>query len=125
MKLPRKGLPGRYLLLVLRTTANNLFFTISTRRGNVLSWSSCGTSGFKGPRRATPLAAEQSARQLADRLAKANFRWLVVEIHSLYSNRIRSALKGLFHGNLLRLATIRLKPPLSHNGSRLPKARRV
>src|SRR5512137_224003 len=48
---------------------NNTIVTITDLEGNVVSWSSAGTLGFKGSRKGTPFAAQQAATTAAaDRL---------------------------------------------------------
>jgi len=39
---------------------NNTIVTITDLEGNVVSWSSAGTLGFKGSRKGTPFAAQQA-----------------------------------------------------------------
>ncbi len=40
---------------------NNTHVTITDLEGNVVTWSSAGTLGFKGSRKGTPFAAQQAA----------------------------------------------------------------
>jgi len=44
---------------------NNTIVTITDLEGNVVSWSSAGTLGFKGSRKGTPFAAQQAATTAA------------------------------------------------------------
>src|SRR3989338_5732740 len=41
----------------IKSTYNNTIVTFTDQNGNVLSWSSAGQCGFKGPKKATPYAA--------------------------------------------------------------------
>jgi small subunit ribosomal protein S11 len=41
----------------IQSTFNNTIVTISDLQGNVISWSSSGSKGFKGSRKSTPFAA--------------------------------------------------------------------
>ncbi len=54
----------------IQSTFNNTIVTITDVKGNVVSWASAGTRGFKGSRKSTPfaaqLAAEDAARQAQD-----------------------------------------------------------
>ena len=54
----------------VQSTFNNTIVTITDTAGNVISWSSSGTRGFKGSRKSTPfasqLAAEDAARKAMD-----------------------------------------------------------
>ena len=45
----------------VRSTFNNTLVTITDLNGDVLSWSSAGTRGFKGSRKSTPFAAQLAA----------------------------------------------------------------
>ena len=52
----------------IQATFNNTIVTITDRMGNVVSWSSAGSVGFKGSRKSTPFAAQMAA-ELAARKA--------------------------------------------------------
>ncbi|KAH0725400.1 hypothetical protein KY284_001265 [Solanum tuberosum] len=45
----------------VQASFNNTIVTVTDVRGRVVSWSSAGTSGFKGMRRGTPFAAQTAA----------------------------------------------------------------
>lgn len=45
----------------VQASFNNTIVTVTDVRGRVVSWSSAGTSGFKGTRRGTPFAAQTAA----------------------------------------------------------------
>ena len=49
----------------IQATFNNTIITITDVIGNVISWSSAGTVGFKGSRKSTPFAAGQAADDAA------------------------------------------------------------
>ena len=123
--LKKRGVYKKVIIVSIRTSLNNIFLTALTKRGSVLFWTSAGGSGFKGPRRATPLAAEQTGRRLSDRLQAAGFGPLVVKIYSVYGPRAKAALKGLSHSDRISIRSIQLFPPHSHNGLRMKKLRRV
>ncbi|XP_015170093.1 30S ribosomal protein S11, chloroplastic-like [Solanum tuberosum] len=46
----------------VQASFNNTIVTVTDVRGRVVSWSSAGTSGFKGTRRGTPFAAQTVKR---------------------------------------------------------------
>ena len=52
----------------IQATFNNTIVTLTDKTGNVVSWSSAGSAGFKGSRKSTPFAA-QTAAELAARKA--------------------------------------------------------
>ena len=43
------------------STFNNTIISIADESGNVVSWSSAGSKGFKGSRKSTPYAAQVAA----------------------------------------------------------------
>ena len=45
----------------IKSTFNNTIITITDPSGNVISWQSAGTVGFKGSRKSTPFAAQLAA----------------------------------------------------------------
>ena len=46
----------------IQATFNNTIITITDPEGNVITWSSAGTQGFKGSRKSTPFAAQMAAQ---------------------------------------------------------------
>ena len=51
---------------VINSTFNNTIISIADEGGNVVSWSSAGSKGFKGSRKSTPYAAQVAADDAAD-----------------------------------------------------------
>src|SRR3972149_11740784 len=49
----------------IQSTFNNTIVTITDVQGNVISWSSSGTRGFKGSRKSPPFAAQIAAGDAA------------------------------------------------------------
>ena len=45
----------------IHSTFNNTIVTISDNEGNVISWASAGTLGFKGSKKSTPFSSGISA----------------------------------------------------------------
>src|SRR4030065_1061998 len=54
-------------LAYIQSTFNNITITLTDPNGNVLSWASSGTVGFKGSRKSTPYAAGLAAEAAARR----------------------------------------------------------
>ena len=52
----------------VQATFNNTIVTLTDKMGNVVSWASAGSVGFKGSRKSTPFAA-QTAAEIAARKA--------------------------------------------------------
>ena len=58
----------------IQSTFSNTVVTIADPQGNVLAWSSAGTSGFKGSRKSTPFAAQMAAEAAGRRAMEVTSR---------------------------------------------------
>jgi small subunit ribosomal protein S11 len=71
----------------IQSTFNNTIVTLSDPQGNVLSWGSAGSSGFKGSRKGTPYAAQLAAHEAARKAMEHGLRSghpLIASFGSLY-----------------------------------------
>ena len=107
----------------IKATFNNTQVTITDNKGDVLCWSSAGTSGFKGSRKSTPFAGQCAAQQCAEKAAKFGVKELEVRVKGPGSGR-ESAITALQSAGLT-IKTIEDVTPLPHNGCHPPKKRRV
>jgi len=107
----------------VNATFNNTMITISDAQGNVISWSSAGTVGFKGSRKSTPYAAQVAAEDAGKKAQEHGVRTLEVEVKGPGSGR-ESALRAL-QAVGFTITSIRDVTPIPHNGCRPPKRRRV
>ena len=107
----------------VNATFNNTMITISDAQGNAIAWSSSGTMGFKGSRKATPFAAQVAAEECAKRAMEHGVRTLSVYVKGPGAGR-ESALRALQNAGL-RVTLIKDITPVPHNGCRPPKRRRV
>lgn len=107
----------------VNSTFNNTIITISDVQGNVLSWSSAGTMGFKGSRKSTPYAAQIAAEDAGNKAKEHGVTTLGVEVCGPGSGR-ETALRAL-QAVGFTIVSIRDVTPIPHNGSRPPKQRRV
>lgn len=107
----------------VNATFNNTKITIADAQGNVISWSSAGTMGFKGSRKSTPYAAQMAAEDAGKKAQEHGLQTLEVEVKGPGSGR-ESALRALQAVGLV-VTTIRDVTPIPHNGCRPPKRRRV
>ncbi len=64
----------------IQSTFNNTIVTISDIRGDVISWASAGSSGFKGAKKGTPYAAQTAADSAARRAMEQGMRQLEVMV---------------------------------------------
>ena len=107
----------------VNATFNNTIISITDKDGNVLSWSSAGSKGFKGSRKSTPYAAQVAADDAALKAAEYGLKNIDVEVKGPGSGR-ETALRAL-QARGFKILTIKDTTPMPHNGSRPPKKRRV
>ncbi len=107
----------------IQSTFNNTLVTISDPKGDVISWSSAGASGFKGAKKGTPFAAQTAADQAAKRAMEQGMRQIEVMVSGPGAGR-ETAIRAL-QGAGLEITLIRDVTPIPHNGCRPPKRRRV
>jgi small subunit ribosomal protein S11 len=107
----------------IQSTFNNTIVTIADLKGNVISWSSSGTRGFKGSRKSTPFAAQLAAEDAARKAQDHGVKMVAIFVKGPGSGR-ESALRA-FQSVGIRVTLIRDVTPIPHNGCRPPKRRRV
>ena len=107
----------------IHASFNNTHVTITDLEGNVVSWSSSGTLGFKGSRKGTPFAAQQAAVACATAAKEHGLRSLDIRVKGPGSGR-ESAIRALQAAGV-EIKSIRDVTPIPHNGCRPPKRRRV
>jgi small subunit ribosomal protein S11 len=107
----------------IQSTFNNTIVTISDTKGDVISWSSAGASGFKGAKKGTPFAAQTAADSAGRRAMDQGMRQVEVMVSGPGAGR-ETAIRAL-QGVGLEITLIRDVTPIPHNGCRPPKRRRV
>ncbi|MFH1032337.1 MAG: 30S ribosomal protein S11 [Chloroflexota bacterium] len=120
-KRERKIIPAGKAFI--QSTFNNTIVTITDPKGNVISWGSSGTAGFKGSRKGTPYAAQLAAHDAARKAMEQGLRQIEVYVKGPGSGR-EAALRSLQSSGLY-ITSIRDVTPIPHNGCRPPKRRRV
>ena len=120
-KKEKKNIP--YGRAYIYATFNNTIISITDPHGNVVSWASGGTSGFKGSRKSTPYAAQLAAQSAAKTAQEHGVRELDVFVKGPGPGR-EAAIRSLQAADM-KLRSITDKTPIPHNGCRPPKKRRV
>ena len=105
------------------STFNNTIISIADENGNVISWSSAGSKGFKGSRKSTPYAAQIAADDAGAKAYEQGLRTLTVQVKGPGSGR-ETALRAL-QARGFKILSIKDTTPMPHNGARPPKRRRV
>ncbi len=104
-------------------TYNNTIITFTDVSGNVISWSSAGKCGFKGPKKATPFAASIIVEDAANRAKEKGLEEIIVYVKGVGLGR-DSAVRAL-NTNGFTITNIKDITPTPHNGCRKRKPRRV
>ena len=107
----------------IKSSFNNTIVSITDTRGNVISWQSAGTVGFKGSRKSTPFAAQMATETAAKAAKEHGLRSVEVYVKGPGAGR-ESAIRALAACDL-EITLISDVSPIPHNGCRPPKRRRV
>jgi small subunit ribosomal protein S11 len=107
----------------IQSTFNNTIITITDSKGNVVSWGSSGTAGFKGSRKGTPYAAQLAAQEASNRAKEHGLRQVEVFVRGPGSGR-EAAIRSLQASGISVMA-IKDVTSIPHNGCRARKRRRV
>jgi small subunit ribosomal protein S11 len=117
----RKSIPsGR---AYISSSFNNTLVSLTDPQGNVISWGSSGSSGFKGSRKGTPYAAQLAAHDAARKAMEHGLRQVSVFVKGPGSGR-EAAIRSLQSSGLY-ITSITDTSPIPHAGCRPPKRRRV
>jgi small subunit ribosomal protein S11 len=120
-KRDRKAIPSGKAFI--KSTFNNTMVTLADPQGNVISWGSSGTAGFKGSRKGTPYAAQMAAHEAARKAMEQGLRQVGVYVKGPGSGR-EAAIRSLQSSGLY-ITSITDMSPIPHGGCRPPKKRRV
>src|SRR5499425_792847 len=107
----------------VQATFNNTIVTLTDKMGNVVSWASAGSVGFKGSRKSTPFAAQTAAENAARKAMDLGLKSVEVCVKGPGAGR-EAAIRAL-QAVGLEVTAIRDVTPIPHNGCRPPKRRRV
>jgi len=98
----------------IQASFNNTIISFTDPQGNVLSWSSTGTVGFKGSRKSTPFAAKTATE---DAVKKAKEQGLSIETYLERQMEPTGAVRGL---DILKEAGIEPVSTANDEGPILP-----
>jgi small subunit ribosomal protein S11 len=104
-------------------TFNNTIVSMTDQTGNVVAWSSAGTSGFKGSRKSTPFAARMAAQTASEAAQTHGMKEVDVFVKGPGPGR-EAAIRAI-QASGLKVRSITDQTPVPHNGVRPPKKRRV
>jgi len=109
--------------IYIASSYNNTLITLTDPQGNVLTWVSAGSIGFKGTKKATAFAASKVAEAVCSAAKKLKIEKVKVFVKGVGSGRDSAVRSLASHG--LEIVSIKDITPIPHNGCRPPKVRRV
>jgi small subunit ribosomal protein S11 len=107
----------------IQATFNNTIITITDKQGNAISWSSAGSLDFRGAKKSTPFAAQETAQDAARKAMAHGLTDVDVYVKGPGGGR-ESAIRTLQVVGL-KINMIKDVTPIPHNGCRPRKRRRV
>ena len=107
----------------VQASVNNTIITVTDPNGNVVTWSSAGNAGFKGPKKSTPFAASVIVGKVAEQLEPFGMKDVHVFVKGVGSAK-DSAIRTL-NSKGLNILSIKELTAIPHNGCRPRKPRRV
>ena len=107
----------------VQASFNNTVVTLTDKMGNVVSWASAGSVGFKGSRKSTPFAAQMAAENAARKAMDMGLKQIEVYVKGPGSGR-EAAIRSL-QAVGLEITAIREMTPIPHDGCRPPTRRGV
>ena len=116
-----KKKPITDVIITITETLNNLFITISKINGLVIGKSSSGH--MKLQKKKIPLVAEILGNYIGKKVIEKGFKSYTLIITGIISKLVKSAIRGL-KKNYIICKSIKMKHNLTHNGVRLPIAKR-
>lgn len=112
-------------IIHVNSTPNNIIITLCDLEGNAIMWTSAGLIGFSGVKKKTPHAAQVTA----DKFSK-----IMVYVHKVkragliltsLNDEINEIVISIFKKYRLKIESIENRTPISYNGCRKPKKRRL
>ncbi|MDQ5944400.1 MAG: small subunit ribosomal protein [Patescibacteria group bacterium] len=106
----------------IQSTFNNTIISVTDETGNVVSWASSGSAGFKGSRKSTPYAAQIATEKALEKAKDFGLKQVSVIVQGIGSGR-ESAIRALQNTGVA-VTSIRDITGVPHNGCRPRKAKR-
>jgi small subunit ribosomal protein S11 len=109
--------------IYINASYNNTVILVTDLKGNAIAWSTAGSLGFRGPKKATPFAASKVVGVLMEKIKKTGLKTVEVYLKGIGGGRdmaIRS-----FANQGMDIVMVKDVTPVPHNGPRPKKPRRV
>jgi small subunit ribosomal protein S11 len=110
-------------IVYISSTFNNTIITITDIDGNVVSWATGGSVGYKGSRKSTPYAASIAAENAIRKAVDMGLT--TVEVYVIGPGPGRESAVRQIQASRLKIKGIKDRTKIPHNGCRPRKRRRV
>ena len=108
----------------ITATLNNTHVVVADKEGNVLTWASGGSSGFRGAREATPYAAQITAENALTKAKTLHgLEKVMVYVKGIGTGR-EQAIRGIANAGVDLQAIFDITA-VPHNGCRKKKIRKL
>ena len=111
-------------IIHIAASFNNTLVTITDEMGNMIAWSSAGSLGFKGSKKSTPYAAQQTVEDVMVKAKEHGIKELHIRVQGPGSGR-ETAVKSVGATEGIKITSFKDVTPLPHNGCRPRKKRRI
>ena len=111
-------------IVYISASFNNTMISVTDEMGNAIAWSSAGALGFKGSKKSTPYAAQQAVEDALNKAKEHGIKEVGIKVQGPGSGR-ETAVKSVGGVEGIKVLYLKDITPLSHNGCRPPKRRRV
>lgn len=108
--------------IYIQSSFNNTIVTITDESGNVVTWASSGSIGFKGTKKSTPYAAGLATTSAIEKARSMGLSKAKLYVNGIGSGR-ESAVRALTNSKI-DIELIKDTTPIPHNGCRPKKSRR-
>jgi len=109
--------------IYIAASYNNTMISVANANGDIITWSSAGSMGFKGPKKATPYAASRVVESIFEKLGGMDLGKVSIFVQGVGSGRDAS-IRALA-GRGINISVLQDTTPVPHNGCRPKKSRRV
>ncbi len=107
----------------VKASYNNTIISVTDEKGNLVAWSTAGSLGFRGPKKATPFAASKVVSALTEKLRKAGLQKVSIFLNGIGGGRDSSVRSFVNQG--FDVLSIHDVTPIPHNGPKPRKVRRI
>ncbi len=109
--------------IYIHSSYNNTIVTVTDKNGDVLTWASGGSSGFKGTRKGTAFASQVAAQTACKKAQDMGMKTAKLFVKGPGAGR-ETAIRAIGASGV-EIISLKDITPVPHNGCRPPKQRRV